>query len=182
MSDLASSLSDDGQFDAAEEAVLQAIALLPDEGEQFRVCDCHRTLGNIYQSKGEIEKAIHHYEIALGIASPFNWHGHLFWIHYQMAGIFRDQRRFDDAQAHVERAKLHAVDDAYYLGLAMELQAGVWHKQGRLGEARTEALRAADVYEELGAGESMERCRELLRKIENGLVASDQSALNCELL
>jgi hypothetical protein len=40
---------------------------------------------------------------------------------------------------------------AYYLGRTVELQAGVWYKQHRLEEARTEALRAADVYDKLGA-------------------------------
>jgi len=182
LDNLASSLSADKQFDAAEEAAFRAIALLPDEGEQFRVCECHQTLANIYRSKGEIEKAIHYYEVALGIASPFNWHHHLFWIHCKLAGLFRNESRFDDAQAHVEHAKSHAVDDAYNLGRAMAEQAMVWDQQGRLEEARTEALRAADVFEKLGAGEGIERCRKLLRQIENDLVASDQSSLNCELL
>jgi tetratricopeptide (TPR) repeat protein len=88
---------------------------------------------------------------ALGIASSFNWHDHLFWAHYALAELFLDEGRFDDAHAHVERAKSHAVNNAYYLGRAMELQARVWYKQHRLEEARSEALRAADVYEKLGA-------------------------------
>jgi len=182
LDDLASSLSDDNQFDAAEEAAFRAIALLPDEGEQYRVCQFHRTLAEIYQSKGEIEKAIHHFEVALGIASPFNWHDHLFWIHYQLAGLFRDESRFDDAQAHVEHAKSHAVDDTYNLGRAMVEQAAVWYCQDRLEEARTEALRAADVYEKLGDAKDVEDCRELLQDIEDSLVASGQSSLNCEFL
>jgi len=180
LDDLALSLRDDKQLDAAEEAVLRAIALLPEKGEEYRVCESHQTLGKIYGSKGKIEKATYHFEVALGIASSFNWHGPLFSIHYKLAALFRDQGRLDDTQAHLERAKLHAVNDAYRLGLAMELQAGVWHKQGRLEEARTEALGAADVYERLGAAKDVEDCRELLRKIENGLAASGQSALNCE--
>jgi tetratricopeptide (TPR) repeat protein len=47
----------------------------------FRVCQCHRLLGDIHYSKGETEKAIDHFETALGIASSFNWHDQLFWIH-----------------------------------------------------------------------------------------------------
>ena len=32
-----------------------------------------------------------------------------------MAGLFLDEDRFYDAQVHVERAKSHALDNAYYL-------------------------------------------------------------------
>jgi len=175
-------LRDDGQLDAAEEAASRVIALLPEKGQESKVCKLYRTLGSIYRSKGEIEKAIHHYEVALGIASSFNWHDHLFWIHYKLAGMFRNQGRFDDAQAHLERAKFHAADNPHSLGTAMQLQAMVWYDQDRLEEARTEALRAADVYEKLGAAKGMELCRNLLRDIEDSLVASGQSALNCEFL
>jgi hypothetical protein len=52
------------------------------------------------------KQAIDHYETALGIASSSNWHGEQFWILCSLAELFRDQGRFDDAHAHVERAKL----------------------------------------------------------------------------
>jgi len=178
---LSLSLRDDGQLDAAEEATSRVIALLPEKGQESLVCKSHQTLGKIYRSKGDIEKAILHFEVALGIASSFNWDHHLFGIHYKLAGMFRDQGRFDDAQAHLERAKLNAVDGPYSLGRAMQLQAEAWYEQGRLEEARTEALGAADIFEKLGAARYVERCRELLRNIEGRLVASGQSALNCEL-
>ena len=174
-------LCDDGQLDAAEEATSRVLALLPEKGKESLVCQSHQTLGKIYRSKGDIEKAIRHFEVALGIASSFGWHDRLFWIHYKLAGMFRNQGRFDDTQAHLERAKIHAVDDAYSLGAAMQLQAMVWYDQDRLEEARTEALRAADVYENLGATKGMELCTNLLRDIEDSLVVSGQSALNCEL-
>ena len=179
---LASLLRDDKQLDAAEEAAFRAINLLTEKGQEYQVCKSHQTLGNIYRSKGKIEKAIHHFKVALRIASSFDWHDHLFSIHYKLARIFHDKGRFDDAQVHLERAKLHAADGTYNLGLAMELRAKVWYKQHRFEEARTEALRAASVYEKLGAAKDVEYCRKLLRKIENHLVASGQSALNCELL
>jgi len=184
LDDLALSLRNDGQLDAAEEAVFRAIALLPEKGQEFPVCESHQILGSIYRSKGEIAKAIHHFEVALGIASSFHWHHCLFWIHYELAGLFLDQGRFDDTQAHLERAKLHSVDNQYHLGRAMRLQAEAWHKRGRLEDARTgtEALGAADVYEKLGAAKDVEDCRELLREIENSLAASGQSVLNRELL
>ena len=174
------SLRDDKQLGAAEEAALRAIALLPEKGQEYQACLFHQTFGKIYRSKGEIEKAIHHFEVALGIVSSFNWHDHLFAIHYKLAELFHDEGRFDDTQAHLERAKFHTINNTYHLGRAMGLQARAWYKQGRLEEARTRALGAADVYEKLGAAKDVEDCRELLRKIETSLVASGQSYSNCE--
>ena len=180
---LALLLSSEEQFDAAEEAALRAIDLFPEEGKKYQVCQSHFALGEIYKSKGETEKAIHHFEIILGIATPFNWNDRLFWAHYRLARLFRDESRFNDAQAHVEHAKSHAVDGAYNLGCAMEEQAWIWYEQSKLGEAKTEVLRAADVYEEIGAAEDAEDCRELLRIIEREPnTTSGQSGFNDELL
>ena len=154
------------RFDAAEEAVSHTIALLPQKGEQSRVCEAHRILGRIYQSKGEMRKAINHFEIALGIASSFGWNDLLFLVHYDLAYLFFGEGRFDDGQAHIERAKSYAVNQSYYLGLVMELQARLWCKQHRLEEARAEALCAFDLIERLGAAKSLKRCRMLLERIE----------------
>jgi len=156
-------LYDDKQLDAAEEAASRAIDLL-EGGEQFLVCGSHRVLGNIYHSKGERDKAIHHLEAALGIASSFNWHDELFLVHYSLAKLFSDEDRLDDARAHVEQAKSHSVDNAYNLGRAMELQARFWYKQHRFEEATSELLRAADLYEKVGAAAEVKNCTELLRK------------------
>ena len=65
-----------------------------------------------------------------------------------------------------------------------ELQARVWYKQHRPEVARSEALRAAQVHEKLGAVED-EECRKLLRDIEKELrtpAASGQPDFYCELL
>jgi len=181
--DLAHLLHSDGQLDAAEEAAFRAISILPEKGREYRICGSHHALGEIYGSKGEVEKAIHHFELALGIASSFNWDNDLFRAHYGLAELFRGERWFDVAQAHVEHAKFHAANNAYYLGHTTKLQAWVWYGQDRFEEAKSEALRAAEIYEKLGAAEDVERCRELLRDIEEELntpVASGQSGLNCE--
>ena len=124
-------------------------------------------------------------EVALKIASSFDWHEEPFRVHHRLADLFCDEGRFDDANIHIERAKSHTVNSARNLGYAMEMQALIWYKQHRLEEARSEALRAADVYEKLGVAEDVERCRTLLRNIQEELdtaVASDQSDFNCELL
>ena len=182
---LALLLCKDGRFDAAEEAASRAIGLFPEQGELYRVCRSHRILGDIYRSKGETDKAIHHFEVVLGITSSFDWHDEPFWAHYQLAGLFYDEGRFDDANAHIERAKSHTVSSVYNLGYAMEMQARVWYKQQRLEEARSEALGAADIYEKLGAAKDVEGCRTLLQDIQKELdivVASGQSDFDCELL
>ena len=169
---LAFLLEEDRQLDAAEEAALSAIGLIPGGGNQFAVCKSHRILGNIYQSKGEMKKAIHHYNMALGSASSFDWHEQLFWVHYSLTELFRDQGRFNDAHSHIEHAKSHAANDAYNMGCAVKLQARVWFKQCRFEEARLEAQRARDIYERIGAVRDLERCRRLLQDIS---LASGQS-------
>jgi tetratricopeptide (TPR) repeat protein len=177
---LAFSLYSDKRLDDAEEAALRAIDPLREKGENFQVCESHRVLGNIYSSKGNTKKAIRHYELAIEIASPFGWHDALFWTHYKLAELFRDQARFDDAHAHIKRAKPHTVDSAYLLGRAVELQAEVWYDQQRLEEAKSEALLAAQVYNKIGAVKDVEQCNKLLRKIEKKLstpVAPGQSDL-----
>jgi len=172
---LASLLYYDKQLDAAEEAASHAIDLIPEKGHQSLVCESHRVLGEIYYSKGEREKAIHHFEVALWIASSFNWRDRLFWIYYALAGLFLDEDRLDDAHTHIEQAKSHMANNAYYLGAVMKMQVTVWCKQGRPEEARSEALRAADIFEKLGAAQDLENCRGFLRWIEgemNNPVAS----------
>ena len=163
---LARLLASDNQLDAAEEAASRAMDLLPGEGEQFRVCNGHRVLGRIYCSKRKTEKAIHHYEVALGIVSSLNWHTALSWVHYALAELFLAEGRFDDAQVHIERAKSHAVDNVYGLGRATELQAKLWYKRCMFEEAKLEASRAAEIYEKLKVEKGVENCRNLFRKID----------------
>ena len=182
---LAYLLHDDKQFDAAEEAASRAINLLPEKGREFIVCRSHRVLGEIYHSKGRTEKAIHHFEVALGIASSSSWHSELFWIPYSLTRLLLDEDRFGEAQAYLERAKSRVANDAYYLGRAADLQTVVWYKQRRFEEARSEALRAADVFEKLGATADLERCRNNLRVISResdspSLTSRDSLVSPCE--
>ena len=159
----------DEQFDAAEEAATRAIASLPEEGEEFLLCRAHRLLGGIYRSKRAREKATHHFQTALEIASVQTWRSQLFWIHYELAWLFRDEDEFDDAHDHVEQAKSHAVDDAYNLGRATEMHARIWYRQRRLDDARSEALHAIEIYDKLGLSEDIEECKNLLGQIERAV-------------
>jgi tetratricopeptide (TPR) repeat protein len=178
-------LCSDKQFDAAEETASHAIDLISDKGKKYQVCESHQILGNIYQSKGKADKAIQHYELALGIATSFNWHDRLFSVHHSLAWLFRNEGRFDDAHAHLGHAKSYTADSPYNLGLAMEEQALVWYEQHRLEEAKAGALRATDVFEGLWAAKDMDDCRKLLQDIQtelHGVATSGQSALNREPL
>ena len=165
---LAQSFLDNKRPDAAEEAASRAINLFSEKGEQFMVCKCQHLLGVIYQSKGETEKAVHHCEVALGIASLFNQFNTLVWIRFTLAQLLFSEGKFDEAHAHVEHAKLHATDgnDGYLLAHAMELQAWIWYGQDRLGEAKSGALCAVDAFEKFGAAKDVESVMELLRQID----------------
>ena len=131
---LAWSLYDDGKPDAACRAIY-----LPEKGEQFQVCRGHRILGNIYRLKGDKEKAVHHFEVALEIAPLPNLSDHSFWIHHSLSELFAGEGKFDDAQAHIERVKLHVVDNPYILARAMWLQARFWYGQRIFEETKSEA-------------------------------------------
>jgi len=147
---LARLLQFDKQLDAAVNAAARAIKLLPQRGKEFLVCKSHRVLGNIYFDKGKREMAIHHFEIALGVASPFNWHDQLYWIHLSLAQIFAFEDKFSDAEAHIEEAKTHTVMGEYFLGDAMMLQASIWFRQNRLEDARSELSGALEIFRGLG--------------------------------
>jgi tetratricopeptide (TPR) repeat protein len=181
LNDLARLLFDNKQLDAAKEAATRAIHLLPLEGQEFQVCQSHRVLGNIYRSKGKRERAIHHYEVALGIASPFNWLHQLFWVHHSLALLHLDEDKFDGAHVHIKRAKSHAVDNSYNLGRAMEVQAQIWYRQRRFQDATSEALRAKKIYGQLGATNDLRSCRALLQNITKTIkrqAIKDQSNLD----
>ena len=158
-------LFDDNQLDAAEEAGSHAINLFQHQDRKFGVCICHRLLGGISESKGQREKAIEHFEAAIGIASPFDWHNQLFWTHFSLAELFCDENELDNSQSHVERAKSHAIDDAYHLGRAMDQQARIWYQQGRLEEAKAEASCALETFEKLGATAELPWSRFILRRV-----------------
>jgi len=170
---LAHLLRTDGQLDAAEEAASRAINLLPGKGNELRVCEGHRTLGSIYQQKGDRGKAIHHFEIDLAIASSLNFHQELFWARFGLAGLFFQEGRFTDAYAHVEQAKSHVVNNTYLLARTSLLQAWFWYQQHMFEEAKSGALCALSALEKLGATKDVESTRKLLGGIDRNAMDSD---------
>jgi tetratricopeptide (TPR) repeat protein len=167
--DLARLLLNDKQFEAAEDVASRTIALATEKDQEVIVCRLNRVLGKIYSARGEKQKAIHHFETAIGIASRSNWHDELFWNHHDLARMFRDGGDFDEASTHVGQAKLHTTHNAYKLGRAMQIQAGVWYQQHRLEEAKSEALQALEIHEKFGAAGYAEDCREILQKVEQAM-------------
>ena len=170
LNDLAWLFFYDGQLDATEDTASRAIDLLRGiRGQEPVLCQAHRILGLMNQSKGEKQKAVDHFEIARSIASPFNWHEELFWAHFSLADLFLRENEFDNASAHIERAKSHAVNDAYHLGRVTHLQAVAWYRQGMLQTAKSEVLRALEIHENLGAAMAAGYCRDLLQDVEQAM-------------
>jgi tetratricopeptide (TPR) repeat protein len=159
-------LEQGGQTDAAEEAAIRAIGLLPKKGQEHRLCQIHERLGDIYLAKGKREKAIHHFEIALKIASAFGWDHQLFYINYSLMQLSGAEGKLDDANTYIKRAKTYAVGNEHHTGQAMYGQALIWHEQGRLEDATSEALAALKIFKELGASKDVENLEDLLRRIE----------------
>ena len=160
--ELAWLLNYDRQLDAAEEAASRAIELLPKKGEQLDICQAHHVLGNIHNSKDNTGRTVHHFEEAIRIASSLNVTQLSFWINRVLSEMLFLERKFDNGQARLECAKSYAVNDAHCRAHVLEAQAWVWSGQGRFEEAKSEALRALGMFEQLGASVSAERMGQVL--------------------
>ena len=111
-------------------------------------------------------KVIHQLEAALRISTSLNATHQLFWVHFTLADLFAEEGKFSDAHAHVELAKSHAVHDAYNIARVPLLQAGFWETQRMFEVAKSESLRALNVFEKLGADDDAEYTRELFERID----------------
>ena len=156
---------------AAKNAASRAINIVKEKRQEYLLSQLHRILGLVHLFKGEEEQAIHHFETTLRIASPFNWHNLLLWTNHDLAKLFKDRGKLDDASTHIERAKSHAVDGAlqYALGRATRMQADIWYQQLRLEDAKSEALLSVEIFEKLGVAEGAAYSKELLQKVEQAM-------------
>ena len=111
---LALALHNDNQLDAAS----RAINLVLEKGQDSLVCESHPALGAVYQYKGETEKAIHHLQTGLEIASALGRHDLIFDIHETLAWVLLNQDKLSEANAHVKQLKLRAADNLHRLGRA----------------------------------------------------------------
>ena len=165
LSCLASALFEDGQLDAAEDIAHRAIDIVP-EGQESFICAAHQFLGLTYDAKGRSEEAIHHLETGLKIASTFNRLDLLPGIREALAEVLLGEGRLNDANAQVEQIKLGAADNLYFLGRAMGVQSSIWYRQGRFEDAKSEVLRALEIFENLGSAEDVEWHKNMLLRIE----------------
>ena len=163
---LALLLLNDKQLDAAEETASRALDL---SEKQYQLCKSHKALGEIHQSKGNTEKAIHHLEAALQIASSLNSLGDLCNIHMSLAYLSAKKGKFDDTNTHIERAKLCVGNDTFDQGYVSCVNSTVLVLQRRYEESKSEALCALAIFEKLGATDFVGNARQVLDLIE-GLV------------
>ena len=183
MAQLAQLLFQDRQLDAAEETASRAITLLPENNEQLTVYRSHDVLGDVYRLNGNKEKAVKHFNVALGIASSHGWHEETFGIHRSLVEMFSDEGNLNDANSHLELAKACAANNKLKLAHAVELQAYVSHRGGRLEEAESEYLRARSAFEKLGASIDAKDCQgrvDMIRAEMKSLSALDEISLNGE--
>ena len=168
LNDLAYVLFEDRQLDSAKDAASRAIDLIAEEDQEYLACRLHRVLGMIFDHEGDKKQAIHHFETILKLASPYNWRAALFWTHHSLAELFGGRGELEDANAHIERAKSHAIDGtlSYELARAMAIQVHIWHRQLRLEDAKSEALHSLEIFEKLGAAEDMRVGKSVLQNIE----------------
>jgi len=137
----------------------EALEIYVQYGDKVEQARCLIRLAWLFHEDGQLENAEQ-------IASSFDWHGELFGIHAALALLFLDEERFDDTHVHAVRAKSYATEDACNLGYAIMLQALIWHRQDRVEEAKSEVLRAAEVFQKLVSSWGMERCKKLLKRIQ----------------
>jgi hypothetical protein len=111
-------------------------------------------------SKG-MSKAIHHLELALGIATPSDWHDGV-----TVLDSLRPRMPVSRAHAHLTTHKLtsntqsHTRSIAHItMALVAEMQATVWYRQDRPEEAGREARRAAEIYDGVRGEEHAEGWR-----------------------
>ena len=168
---LAAFLCKDNQLDAAEEVASRAMDLLEDHDKDM-LYRYHKVLGEIQQSKGNREKAIHHIEASLRIASALNLQDELSWTHLSLADLYLEDGKFNEAQVHIEHSKSHAGNDMSLLGCGVYVGARVLSAQNR-PEAKSEALRAIAIFEKLGNTDGVKEIRQLVKEIEEKVEESD---------
>ena len=152
----------------AAEFSSRAVDLSSGKRQQSRICDYHLVLG--LGCDGDMEGQIGHLTKALDIALSLNSLEKQTLIFFHLIGLFIDADRLNEAQAHIERLKLKVINSPLEMAVTTMLQALVWYKEGRLDQAKSEALRGLDLYKKLGAsGRLLNDAEAVLAVIEGGM-------------
>jgi len=163
---LALSLVHDNQVDAAEEAASRAIDLFPDGLSQSQLREHNHILGHICQCRGDTEAAIDHYMKAIGVAGSLDSQDGQIGILHCLSKLLLDEKRFDDAQIHLEQLKSHAFNNPLHHGMATAMQVGLLYHQGKFEEAISELSRAINFYEKIGdPGNYVGKLEEVIREV-----------------
>ena len=157
----------DLQYGAAEEASSRAVNLSSGKQRQSLLCGYHHILGYACSERGEKEAGISHHNKALELARSLNSPDKQAPVLFGLAALLIKEKRFGDAQAHVEQLKSKLVNNPFNVGLVALLQACIWCEQGRFEEAKLEVLRAIDIRKKLElSGGLLEDADRLLQAIE----------------
>jgi len=100
----------DGEFDAAIDHDLRAIALVPDDDSQVHI------MANTYNNAGESDKAIAVYRAAVAV-QPGNA-----FLHRSLGRILEDEGRLDEALAAYREAIQRNPDSDFYANLVDSLE------------------------------------------------------------
>jgi signal transduction histidine kinase/CheY-like chemotaxis protein len=95
----------------AIEYLTRALSLIDPNVYQFSAQDFYYRLGLIYSQLRDQSRAGAHYEKALGIARKLRDSDWTAELEYRVASQFRQQRRYDEALAHLDAAWLLALQD-----------------------------------------------------------------------
>ena len=154
------------EFNTAEAVAFLAMDL-SGLHDQYQLFQCHKILGEIQRSKGNPKKAIHHSEASLRIASALKLHDEVSRAHISLADLYLEEGKLNDAQAHIKRAKSYAGSDMFFLGYGAYVGARILSAQNKPEEAKSEALRAISIFENLGdTDDGVKEIRQLIEEIE----------------
>ena len=157
------------RLDDAEKCANQAIALadgLISTTDYVSLENLRVSLFTMYSHRGDTEKAIFHAEASIGETSS---RSSRFLSHLNLAMIHITERRLGDAETHLEHAGSLAVNGSSEPSTVALLRARLLVVQGKLGEARSEALRGPDLLEFRGGG-NVKAWNDLLRLVDKEMV------------
>ncbi len=149
-----------------EQAIAQHEAIIKHKTDDpYRVCLSRREIGNIYETKGDYQKAIQSYDLALALTAPGNWLRKD--LQHRIIGIFAANSDWQKLIVYYQQKLKNSPNEPEILGLLadayienQQLEAGIKTYREGLKLAPTDtnlrrkliaALRNAEKYVEVAA-------------------------------